>query len=1252
MAGIVPIPTTRVSDLFVRQRLLTQIQVDQRDVFRLQQQVSTGRRISLPSEDAPAALRAASLQKLLERKEQVRTNLTTNQGFLSASDSALGNVSALLTDIRGAVLSVADTTSGSIERETVAQQVDRAIQQLVDVGNQQFRGRFLFAGSKTTQQPFDRVDTSVRYRGNEGQLRSYSDIDLLFETTITGNEVFGALSEPVRGSTDLNPVVTEQTLLADLQGGLGISKGSIQISDGSGASNIDLSFAVTVGDVARLIESNPPPGRSIFVNVTPTGLQLEIDSSGGSFLTVREVGAGTTANELGIHKPEGTLTGVINGDDLNPQLKRTTPLDQILGSRAWAVLRSPALNNDLRIEATEPGDPLNGVVVQLVDDDLLQAAPGLSPGNETAELDSNARAARASVAFAGADNDLILTADAAGTDFNNVAVKIATQVGGAGLVNGAGANYDAPNRELTITLDSTNGSINATDIAAAIETDGNFSVSFDDSDDAGNDGSGTVDGGAVTIGEVGNTGNSGGAAGTLYVNIAAGVSTAAQVAAAINDQVDEFSAEISLSDATSLALAGVAAVDVNATATTTGGSGEALDQASGLRVENGGETYDISFTGAQTVEDLLNILNASGAGLLAEINADGNGIDVRSRLSGVDFAIGENGGTTATQLGVRSFSLDTQLEDLNHGLGVHTVEGTDFTIVRNDGVQIDVDLTGATTIGDVIDRINNHPENVGAPATAHLFSTGLNNDFTVTAAENGTHLNDVRVQLVDDAALQAAPGLSAGSEVAVFDNSARAAKAALTFAGADNDLILEATTPGVDFNQVTVSVTSGAVGSPSAIYDPDAKVLSLDLESDGTTTANQIITALAGVPEFAASLDTSVETTNTGAGPIAAFSNADFATTGNSGGDANTLYINIEKGVSTAQQVADAINSEGTFQGAIDPADATSEALAGKGAVDINASALTAGGSGIPGDNSGVQVVAQLAEFGNGIDLVDDNPFGADEQGEPRAVRIVRGESSLAAFHLGLIPQGESEHTATSPAKKASVAAVLNGDNNDIVISGRNAGTKLNGVEVELVNLAAVGDEAIVAYDAGNRKLTIDVEFGTTTAQTVIGAINSQAGGFFEASLGDGDDPNSGAGTIDAADAGAVGTLDGGTADILTGADPNPQETKGAFTSLLRLKQALLNDDIVQVERNMESLDEDLRRLNFGRAEIGARQQALDVLETRLDAEEIELRESLSNEIDVDFTAAISELQARQFAFEASLRTAGSILQLTLLNFL
>jgi flagellin-like hook-associated protein FlgL len=767
MTSIIPIPTTRVSDRYVAQRLLAQIQFDEQDLLRLQTQIATGRRINLPSDDAPASVRAIGLQSLLERKAQVRINLQTSESYLSASDAALAGASNLLNEMRGIAISVTGTTSSDTQREAAAVEIERAIQQLVGIGNQQFRGRYLFAGSATTVLPFEISGDNVSYQGNERTLFTNADLNLLLDTNLTGDQVFGAISEPVRGTADLNPILTLETRLANLRGGQGIRPGSVAVSDGTNTSIVDISAAETMGDVAELLEANPPAGRTVTVDVTSTGLTVAID---GGNLTIREVGGGTTASELGILREIGLGAIPIVGTDVNPQLTLTTSLRDILGVRAQATITSLGSKNDLVFEAAVRGPALNGVTISYVDGGIGTA------GNETAV-------------------------------------------------------YDA-------------------------------------------------------------------LAGTLTVTIESGVSTANQIIAAVNAE-GTFTARVNPrepdNDGAGLVLA--TASDPTATAVTAGGSGIEFDQGSGLQIVNGDDTYTISIATAETVEDLLNVLNGSPAGLLAQINAAGTGIDVRSRVSGGDFTIGENGGSTATELGLRSFTTATRLEDLNYGVGVHDATGDDFTIRRKDGVEFSIDIAGAETIGDVINLINNHADN----------------------------------------------------------------------------------------------------------QDP--------------------------------------------------------------------LH----------------------------------------------------------------RVTAGLATFGNGIRL------STADVSTTATFAVLRANLSQTAEDLGLIPLG-----------------------------------------------ADVSDPPVIAA-------------GTET---------------------------------------------------ITGRDVNPLEVRGVFQALTRLRDALRANDLRAIERSIELLDESTLDLNFARSELGARQQYVDVLQTRLDVEEVTLRDTLSLDIDVDIVESISALTARQASFEAALRASALVSQLSLLNFL
>ncbi len=705
--AVAPIPNTRVSNLLLRQRLTQQYQADQLDLFRLQEQISTGQRITLPSDDAPAALRSIALQRLIERKSQLETNIQGGQSFLSATDTAIAEVAKELADLKGATLGVAGTIATQQDRDAVISQVNRFLESLISTANRQFRGRYLFSGSQASEQPYSFDGNNVVYDGDDNSIRNYSDLGVLFASNATGQAVFGGISEAVTGTVDLNPQLEAETQLSSLRGGRGISpNGAIAISDGNNTSIIDLSNARTVGDVVRLIEENPPQGRSIEVAITGQGLTLALDT--GSIF-IGEVGNGTTARELGIAEVAGTAIKV--SDDLDPILLKTTRLDDLLGTKARAVIESGAAkdNADVLIEASANGSALDGVTVQFVDDGLLRANSGLTAGNEVVEYDANARASFTALTFAGSGNDLIVTANTVGIANNNVRINI-TNGGAVGDV--ATASYNATTKILNIAVDNT-GATTVQSVIDAIATTGEFTATADGSVEAALNPAATI--ASTDIGIVqGDTGNSGGEAKTLYIRIKPGDSDANQVVAAINTE-GTFNASLDPSDSTSFFEAGTGKVNLNgASAVTAGGTGVSLDQASGIRVVNGGQTFDITFNGAETVEDLLNLLNSSEAGLLAEVNSKGTGINIRSRLSGNDFQIGEiNGGQTATQLGIRTYTEDSKLSAFNFGVGIPTkndesvaITSANLEITASDGQVFNVDLSAATTLTDAINTIN------------------------------------------------------------------------------------------------------------------------------------------------------------------------------------------------------------------------------------------------------------------------------------------------------------------------------------------------------------------------------------------------------------------------------------------------------------------------------------------------------------------------------------------------------------------
>jgi flagellar hook-associated protein 3 FlgL len=143
-----------------------------------------------------------------------------------------------------------------------------------------------------------------------------------------------------------------------------------------------------------------------------------------------------------------------------------------------------------------------------------------------------------------------------------------------------------------------------------------------------------------------------------------------------------------------------------------GGAG--VDTTDGIVISDGSTQKTVSISGDVTVQDLLNTLQTADPNLSVGINSAGNGLAISTRLSGSSLSIGENGGTTATDLGIRTLTGSTLLSSLNSGEGVPVtatdsngnLEPADLEIQLRSGTTIDVNLAGASTVQDVLNDIN------------------------------------------------------------------------------------------------------------------------------------------------------------------------------------------------------------------------------------------------------------------------------------------------------------------------------------------------------------------------------------------------------------------------------------------------------------------------------------------------------------------------------------------------------------------
>ncbi len=482
--SVSPINISRISQNLRLNLTVDAITRNQRSLYLNEVRIAAGRSFVTPSENPTAAARARDLHDQLARQQQISGNLRTASDLLSASDAAISEVSDLLTQVQAVAGQNISNLTSEAEREAEAEVLDAILHQLVNVGNRQFGGRYLFSGRDSDVMGFQEAGGGIAYLGDTESLEMHVGNGRMESVSMPGNELYGAISASVSGSADLTPKLLPETRLEDLSGavGQGIRKGTLAFdeTDGVGSFTVDLSTADTIGDVVELINAAATEaGSGLTATLTDVGLKLD---SGSKTVVVADGVSSTLAADLGLSS-ETSIQGELEAGGLSPRLTPLTPISALAG-------------------------------------------------------------------------------------------------------------------------------------------------------------------------------------------------------------------------------------------------GATLDLENGLVITNGSKSAVIDLSSAETVQDLLNTINASNTYVEARISADGTSIDLYSRVSGVDLRVTENGGATATNLGLRTFDLTTPLSDMNYGRGVEMTseaEAPDLVFKDDTGaVILEVRLAGALTLDDVIEKINDASKEATAGLVADL----------------------------------------------------------------------------------------------------------------------------------------------------------------------------------------------------------------------------------------------------------------------------------------------------------------------------------------------------------------------------------------------------------------------------------------------------------------------------------------------------------------------------------------------------
>lgn len=187
--------SSRTPSNFLSSRVAVDIVQKQNELAKVQEQISSGKRINRPSDEPAYAARLLGMRQATSQLDQFNRNASAAESQLVLEETALTGVSNSLNRIKELALSANNGAVDDYTRAAVNAEVKLRLDELYDFGNSRDSfGNFLFGGSNTTSPPFAKQDPVI-YSGGDDTYDLAVSTGRNIQTADSGKDVFMRLRD-------------------------------------------------------------------------------------------------------------------------------------------------------------------------------------------------------------------------------------------------------------------------------------------------------------------------------------------------------------------------------------------------------------------------------------------------------------------------------------------------------------------------------------------------------------------------------------------------------------------------------------------------------------------------------------------------------------------------------------------------------------------------------------------------------------------------------------------------------------------------------------------------------------------------------------------------------------------------------------------------------------------------------------------------------------------------------------------------
>jgi flagellar hook-associated protein 3 FlgL len=155
----------RVTSMLLSQQSVYYLNKNLSLLSKTQEKLSSGQNINRASDDPVGLTRILDLSNTIRTDSRFAKNIQDAIAEVNTTDKVLDNMVTLVQRAQELATQAANFSNNQDGRDAIALEIDQIINQLIQLGNTDISGKYIFSGFKTDTPPFSRTGDDVVYNG-------------------------------------------------------------------------------------------------------------------------------------------------------------------------------------------------------------------------------------------------------------------------------------------------------------------------------------------------------------------------------------------------------------------------------------------------------------------------------------------------------------------------------------------------------------------------------------------------------------------------------------------------------------------------------------------------------------------------------------------------------------------------------------------------------------------------------------------------------------------------------------------------------------------------------------------------------------------------------------------------------------------------------------------------------------------------------------------------------------------------------